>query len=101
VKDLPLGSSLVTGSDRLRVEPGYWSIADLATFLGCSRWTIQRRVASDPAFPVLKGFGGPRFPIERVKAYLQRAEQGRGRAYKTRGLLRSDAQPSAMPSLSE
>ena len=66
------------------VEPGYWTLAQLAKYLGCSRWTISRRVKADPGFPVLDGYGGPRFPIERVKAYLQRAEQGRGRAYRAR-----------------
>jgi len=36
------------------LEPGYWTIHELAAYLGVSRWTIQRRVAADPAFPVLR-----------------------------------------------
>jgi hypothetical protein len=79
------------------VEPGYWTLAQLAAYLGCSRWTIARRVKADPAFPVLNGYGGPRFPIERVKAHLQRHEQGRGRAYKSAGLLRLAPQVPAEP----
>ena len=42
---------------------------------------------ADSGFPVLYGFGGPRFAIERTKAYLQRQESGRGRAYKSRRFL--------------
>ena len=71
------------------VEPGYWTIAELAEYLRCSRWTVARRVKSDPSFPVLHGYGAPRFPIDRVKLYLQRLEQGRGRAYKSGILLHS------------
>jgi hypothetical protein len=72
---------------------GYWSSDELAAYLGVSRWTIQRRVKADPAFPVLRGWGPDRFPIDRVKAYLQRQEQGRGRAYKSRSLLSFVPQP--------
>jgi len=75
-------------------EPGYWTLAQLAAYMQTSRWTVRRRIAADPAFPVLTTFGAPRFPVERVKAYLQRQEQGRGRAYKSRGLLRLPAQTS-------
>ena len=74
------------------IEPGYWTIHELAAHLQVSRWTAQRRVKADPSFPVLRGWGPDRFPIERVKAYLQRLEQGRGRAYKSRGFLRSAPQ---------
>jgi hypothetical protein len=76
-------------------EPGYWSVGQLAAYLGVSRWTIRRRVSADPAFPMLTAFGDVRFPVERVKAYLQRQEQGRGRGYKTRGFLHLAAQPAA------
>lgn len=75
-------------------DPGYWTIRELATHLQVSHWTAKRRVKADPAFPVLRGFGPDRYPIERVKAYLQRLEQGRGRAYKTRGFLPLASQPS-------
>ena len=74
------------------MSDGYWTLAELAEFLQCSRWTVQRRVKADSGFPVLYGFGGPRFPVERVKAYLQRQESGRGRAYKSRRFLHSVAQ---------
>ncbi len=58
------------------IEPGYWTILDLAAHLQVSRWTAQRRVKADPAFPVLRGWGPDRFPIDRVKAYLPRLEPG-------------------------
>jgi hypothetical protein len=71
---------------------GYWSRAELALYLGVSPWTVTRRVKADPAFPVLRGFGPDRYPIERVKAYLQRLEQGRGRAHrKSADLLHLEA----------
>ena len=76
------------------IEPGYWTIHELAAHLQVSHWTAKRHVKADPAFPVLRGFGPDRFPVERVKAYLQRLEQGRGRAYKSRGFLHSAPQPS-------
>jgi hypothetical protein len=75
--------------------PGYWTIHELAAYLGVSRWTIQRRVAADPAFPVLRGYGPDRYPIARVRTYLERQEQGRGRAYKSRGLLHLSPQVPA------
>jgi hypothetical protein len=84
-------------SDALRREPGYWTIAELAAHLQVSRWTAQRRVKADPSFPVLRGWGSDRFPIDRVKAYLQRLEQGRGRAYKSRGLLHLTPQAGDSP----
>ena len=77
-------------------EPGYWTLAQLAAYMQTSRWTVRRRVAGDPAFPVLTTFGAPRFPVERVKAYLQRQESGRGRAYKTKNFLRLATQSSAI-----
>jgi hypothetical protein len=77
---------------------GYWSADELAAFLGVSRWTIQRRVKADPSFPALRGWGPVRFPIERVKAYLQHQEQGRGRAYKSRHLLSLVSQPADVAS---
>ena len=83
------------------VEPGYWNIRGLAAFLGVSKWTAQRRVNADPAFPVLRGYGPDRYPIERVKAYLQRQEQGRGRAYKTRGFLHLAGQVSTAVDLAK
>ena len=91
-KDRPVS----TDGSPVRPDPGYWTLADLSAYMRCSRWTVARRVKADPGFPVLHGFGGPRFPIERVKAYLQRAEQGRGRAYKTRGFLSLAPQVPAM-----
>jgi hypothetical protein len=78
----------------LHVEPGYWTLAELAAYMRCTRWTVARR-AKDAGFPVLHGYGGPRFPIERVKAYLQRQEQRRGRGYKSRGLLSLAPQTTA------
>jgi hypothetical protein len=77
------------------IATGYWTITQLAAYLGCSRWTVQRRVKADPLFPVLDGWGGSRFPVERVRAYLERQERGRGRAYKTREFLRPAPQPTA------
>jgi len=74
--------------------PGYWTFLELAAYLKVSLATAKRHVKADPSFPVLRGWGPPRFPIERVKAYLQRLEQGRGRAYKSRGFLHSAPQPS-------
>lgn len=74
-------------SDVLRKDAGYWTIHDLAAYLQVSKWTAKRRVKADKSFPVLKGWGADgaggadRYPVERVKAYLQRLEQGRGKAY--------------------
>jgi len=84
----------------MSLSDGYWTVAELADYLKCSRWTITRRVKDDPGFPVLYGFGGPRFPVERVKAYLQRQESGRGRAYKSARLLHSVAQMPVVSSAS-
>lgn len=89
-------SAQITASAQATLpEPGYWTLVQLAAYMQTSRWTVRRRVAADPAFPVLSAFGAPRFPVERVKAYLQRQEQGRGRAYKTRGFLRLSPQVPA------
>jgi hypothetical protein len=63
------------------VDPGYWTLPQLPAYLQVSRWTASPRVKADPAFPVLRGYGPDRYPVERVKAYPQRQEQGRGRAY--------------------
>ena len=73
-------------SDDLR-RTLYWTVDELAKELQVSRWTVQRRVKADPSFPVLRGFGPDRFPVARVLAYLQRLEQGRGRAYRKSGDL--------------
>jgi hypothetical protein len=89
--DASLPPSQTRPSDVERRE-GYWTLPELAMYLGVSRWTVSRRVKADPAFPVLRGFGPDRYPIERVKAYLQRLESGRGRAYrKSADLLHLDA----------
>lgn len=86
---LPPSQPLRSDAER---RAGYWSRAELALYLGVSPWTVTRRVKADPSFPVLRGFGPDRYPIERVKAYLQRLEQGRGRAYrKSADLLHLDA----------
>lgn len=68
------------------VEPGYWTLAQLADYMQVSRWTISRRVKAEPGFPgAARGSGPDRYPVERVKAYLQRQEQSDGAPDKTHG----------------
>jgi len=51
-------SAQITASAQATLpEPGYWTLVQLAAYMQTSRWTVRRRVAADPAFPVLSAFG--------------------------------------------
>jgi predicted DNA-binding transcriptional regulator AlpA len=51
-------------------RPDFWTYAELEEHFGCSRWTIQRRIAEgrlDP--PVRLGPNSPRFPDASIQRY--------------------------------
>ena len=60
--------------------PGYWTIEQFAAFVSVPKKTIYKWPAQYPTLPVLAMGTGKRktwlFPIERVKLWLQRQEQG-------------------------
>jgi excisionase family DNA binding protein len=74
-------------------EPEYMTGQEVATMLQVSVKSVWRWADKDRSMPVLKIGGTVRFPRERLLRWLQRREQGTGRAKQPDNLLRSQPEP--------